>query len=239
VYLGTDILGSVRSATGEAGTLEGRYEYDAFGRPYKGDLDGGMNLGYTGKPYDSRTGLYNYGYRDYEPGTARFTTVDPVRDGSNWFAYVNNDPVNYTDPWGLSTSDRSRNAEEDDSTYTAQTVQYNFSVYHYESQVIHSLGVLVYPEIMNETRYSYDLSAITSERNTIISNFKELGFAHTRGTELGQDILHHVNTRTNEVRHITIGQIQQAPSLPASLKSPKPGKVLGTPGTAIQNGFPR
>jgi RHS repeat-associated protein len=60
-----------------------------------------MNLGYTGKPYDSRTGLYNYGYRDYEPATARFTTVDPVRDGSNWFAYVNNDPVNYVDLWGL------------------------------------------------------------------------------------------------------------------------------------------
>jgi RHS repeat-associated protein len=60
-----------------------------------------MNLGYTGKPYDSRTELYNYGYRDYEPGTARFTTVDPVRDGSNWFVYVNNDPVNWVDPWGL------------------------------------------------------------------------------------------------------------------------------------------
>jgi RHS repeat-associated protein len=65
-----------------------------------------MNLGYTGKPYDSRTGLYNYGYRDYEPGTARFTTVDPVRDGSNWFAYVNNDPVNWVDPWGLEASDK-------------------------------------------------------------------------------------------------------------------------------------
>jgi RHS repeat-associated protein len=63
-----------------------------------------MNLGYTGKPYDSRTGLYNYGYRDYEPGTARFTTVDPVRDGSNWFAYVNNDPVNWVDPWGLDSA---------------------------------------------------------------------------------------------------------------------------------------
>jgi RHS repeat-associated protein len=60
-----------------------------------------MNLGYTGKPYDVVTGLYNYGYRDYKPEAARFTTVDPVRDGSNWFAYVNNDPVNWVDPWGL------------------------------------------------------------------------------------------------------------------------------------------
>jgi RHS repeat-associated protein len=104
-YLGKDILGSVRSASGEYGTLEERYEYDAFGKPYKGDLDNGMNLGYTGKPYDAATGLYNYGYRDYRPEAARFTTVDPVRDGSNWFVYVNNDPVNWIDPWGLSASD--------------------------------------------------------------------------------------------------------------------------------------
>jgi RHS repeat-associated protein len=45
--------------------------------------------------------VYNYGYRDYQPQVARFTTIDPIRDGSNWFAYVNNDPVNYFDPNGL------------------------------------------------------------------------------------------------------------------------------------------
>jgi RHS repeat-associated protein len=100
VYLGKDALGSVRGATNDYGLLEERYEYDAFGKPYKGDLNGGMNLGYTGKPYDTATGMYNYGYRDYQPEVARFTTIDPIRDGANWFAYVNNDPVNYTDPDG-------------------------------------------------------------------------------------------------------------------------------------------
>jgi uncharacterized protein RhaS with RHS repeats len=50
-------------------------------------------------------GLYDYGYRDYSPTLARFTTVDPIRDGTNWFAYVNNDSVNYVDLWGLSASD--------------------------------------------------------------------------------------------------------------------------------------
>ncbi|GHV78201.1 hypothetical protein AGMMS49942_30220 [Spirochaetia bacterium] len=88
------------------GTLEDRYEYDAFGKPYKGDFNSGMNLGYTGKPYDVTTGLYNYGYRDYKPEVARFTTVDPIRDGTNWFAYVNNDPANWLDLWGLSASDK-------------------------------------------------------------------------------------------------------------------------------------
>jgi RHS repeat-associated protein len=108
VYLGKDILGSVRTATTDGGAVEDRYEYDAFGQVYKGDLSGGMNLGYTGKPYDAGTGLYNYGYRDYRPQVARFTTVDPIRDGSNWYAYVNNDPVNWIDPWGLREVDASK-----------------------------------------------------------------------------------------------------------------------------------
>jgi uncharacterized protein RhaS with RHS repeats len=48
--------------------------------------------------------MYNYGYRDYQPEVARFTTIDPIRDGANWFAYVNNDPVNWVDLWGLACS---------------------------------------------------------------------------------------------------------------------------------------
>jgi RHS repeat-associated protein len=107
-YLGKDILGSVRGITNEYGVMEGRYEYDAFGNPYRGEMNNGVGLGYTGKPYDVITGMYNYGYRDYKPEAARFTTEDPVRDGANWFAYVNNDPVNWVDLWGLSAQEPDR-----------------------------------------------------------------------------------------------------------------------------------
>ena len=100
-YLGTDILGSTRSITDNHGVQESYYDYDIFGSPITGDYTTGTDYGYLGKPYDSITGLYNYGYRDYSPRTVRFTTVDPIRDGANWFAYVNNDPVNYVDLWGL------------------------------------------------------------------------------------------------------------------------------------------
>ena len=48
----------------------------------------------------------NHGYRDYSPKTARFTTVDPIRDGHNWYAYCSNDPVNFVDLWGLSAEDK-------------------------------------------------------------------------------------------------------------------------------------
>ena len=105
-YLGTDILGSTRSVTDSHGVQESYYDYDIFGSPVAGDFTTGTDYGYLGKPYDSITGLYNYGYRDYSPQTVRFTTIDPIRDGANWFAYVNNDPVNYIDLWGLLASEQ-------------------------------------------------------------------------------------------------------------------------------------
>jgi RHS repeat-associated protein len=112
-YLGKDVMGSVWSATDEYGAVEGRYEYDVFGEVYEGDMSGGMKLGYTGKPYDAVTGMYDYGYRDYRAEDGRFTTEDPVRDGANWFAYVNNDPVNWIALWGLWIKNL-------DGTYTAE-----------------------------------------------------------------------------------------------------------------------
>ncbi len=101
VYFGTDLIGSIRSATDAYGDIEARYEYDAFGTPMQDNFTTALNIGYTGKPWDAVTDMYDYGYRDYSPSTARFTTLDSIRDGTNWFVYVNNDPLNWVDPWGL------------------------------------------------------------------------------------------------------------------------------------------
>ncbi len=104
-YFGTDILGSVRSVTNKYGAVQADYNYDVFGSPYLYNLENDIDFGYCGKVYDVGTGLYDYGFRDYSHFSARFTTVDPIRDGSNWFSYVVNDPVNYIDPLGLTATD--------------------------------------------------------------------------------------------------------------------------------------
>ncbi len=78
-----------------------RYHYDVFGNNYTGSLAGSNSLGYAGKRYDPATSFYDYGFRDYDSTTGRFTTVDPIRDGYNWYAYCNNDPVIFFDLWGL------------------------------------------------------------------------------------------------------------------------------------------
>ena len=87
----------------------GSVSYDIFGSPYQKSgsflANDSLNFGYLGKPYNADTKLYDYGFRDYSPEIARFTTVDPIRDGRNWYCYVVNDPVNYVDLWGLCGSD--------------------------------------------------------------------------------------------------------------------------------------
>jgi RHS repeat-associated protein len=60
------------------------------------------NQQYTGRENDS-TGLYYYRARYYNPTTSRFVSEDPIGllGGPNVFAYVEGDPLNYSDPMGL------------------------------------------------------------------------------------------------------------------------------------------
>ena len=109
-YFTTDLLGSVRTTSNAYGTVENSYSYDAFGSIVEGDLSGTSDYGYLGKQFNKQTGLYNYGYRDYTPATARFTTVDPIHDGENWLTYCKNDSVNHVDLWGLETTDSNKSA---------------------------------------------------------------------------------------------------------------------------------
>ncbi len=58
---------------------------------------------YTGKKIDGDTGLVYFGGRWYDPEVGRFMTVDPAKDGLNWYEYCNNNPINFIDPFGLYT----------------------------------------------------------------------------------------------------------------------------------------
>jgi RHS repeat-associated protein len=53
---------------------------------------------------DTETGLYYYHARYYDPALGRFLSEDPIGFAggqANLYAYVGNDPIDFTDPFGL------------------------------------------------------------------------------------------------------------------------------------------
>ena len=58
----------------------------------------------SSKRYDTETGFTLYGLRYYAPDIGRFITPDPAgfEDGPNLYTYVRNNPLTYTDLYGLS-----------------------------------------------------------------------------------------------------------------------------------------
>ena len=58
---------------------------------------------YTGREWDKETGLYYYRARYYDPMEGRFISKDPIgfKGGINLYGYVDNNPINRTDPEGL------------------------------------------------------------------------------------------------------------------------------------------
>ena len=89
--------------SGHAGTTEEATIFDAFGAPLNLATPGtGNDLLYTGRELDRETGLYYYRARYYDPEIGRFVSEDPLRfaAGVNFYAYVENNPVNFNDPSG-------------------------------------------------------------------------------------------------------------------------------------------
>lgn len=102
-YQHTDALGSPVAESNPAGVVIERINYDPYGGPISGSVDG---IGYTGHVMDPDTGLTYMQQRYYDPAIGRFLSVDPVTansvDGSNFnrYWYANNNPYTFTDPDG-------------------------------------------------------------------------------------------------------------------------------------------
>ena len=101
VYFLRDRLGSTRGLLDNAESLVDTMDYTAFGKKTSG---GSLTeFQYTGRRFDSETGLYYYRNRYYSSELARFMTQDPIgfAGGLNLYRYVNNNPLRFIDPFGL------------------------------------------------------------------------------------------------------------------------------------------
>ncbi|MEQ1661859.1 MAG: RHS repeat-associated core domain-containing protein [Thiobacillus sp.] len=96
-----DGLGSIVGQTTQAGAIQGLQRF-APGGNITASVGTINQYGYTGREPDA-TGLVYYRARYYDPTTGRFISRDPIGldGGLNQYAYVGNNPVNFTDPEGL------------------------------------------------------------------------------------------------------------------------------------------
>lgn len=99
-WLQADERGSIVAVTDAAGNTLAINRYDEYGFP-QGNTG---RFQYTGQVWLGEVGLYYYKARMYSPGLGRFLQTDPIGygDGLNWYNYTGGDPINSTDPSGLS-----------------------------------------------------------------------------------------------------------------------------------------
>ena len=99
--------GNISEYLAANGTITAHFEYDPFGNTV---IDTGtthqFSYSFSTKPRDVETGLYNYGYRYYDPVTGRWSSRDPIEEagGVNLYGMIGNDAVNRWDILGMTIS---------------------------------------------------------------------------------------------------------------------------------------
>jgi RHS repeat-associated protein len=99
-WLHADERGSIVAVSNSAGSVIALNAYDEYGIPAATNMG---RFGYTGQTWLPEVSLYYYKARVYSPYLGRFMQTDPIGygDGVDWYAYVDDDPVNRGDPSGL------------------------------------------------------------------------------------------------------------------------------------------
>lgn len=108
-YVYTDPQGTPLAEADANGNITATFDYKPYGSQALGSPSTGP--GYTGHVNDPDTGFVYMQARYYDPSMGRFLSVDPVHptpgDAFNFgrYAYVNNNPINHTDPTGKCLED--------------------------------------------------------------------------------------------------------------------------------------
>ena len=106
-----DGLGSVLGEVAPSGAVVSSRSLDVYGKERSASVSAGEKpskqafVGSLGHTTDAETGGLVYMRARYmDTSTGRFISQDPACDGSNWFVYCSNDPINRLDQTGEKTT---------------------------------------------------------------------------------------------------------------------------------------
>jgi RHS repeat-associated protein len=104
-YYQQDGLGSVTSLSNQGGALANTYVYNSFGKLTASTGTLVNPVQFTGREFDPETGLRYYRFRYFDPTIGRFISEDPLGfdGGTDFYGYVQNNPLLLIDPFGLSS----------------------------------------------------------------------------------------------------------------------------------------
>jgi RHS repeat-associated protein len=82
-------------------------KYDSFGNLTASSGSTANPFRFTGREFDSETGLYFHRARNFAPNVGRFISQDPIRFGGgvDFYVYVGNNPLTRIDPSGTDPYD--------------------------------------------------------------------------------------------------------------------------------------
>ncbi len=115
-----DGSGSVAALSDASGKVAEHYAYSPYGIANEASGVGNPYL-FTGRAFDAETGLYYFRSRYYAPGLGRFLQVDPIGylGGLNLYGYVENNPLNWLDPFGWCKDRKEEGFREADNYWKA------------------------------------------------------------------------------------------------------------------------
>lgn len=107
-FFAIDHLSTITEVVGASGAVLSRFAFDPWGRH---EVIAGANawsVAFAAQDAHSGSGLYLTRYRAYSPELGRWLSEDPTafHAGMNFYRYVDNGPVAFTDPDGLSPTVR-------------------------------------------------------------------------------------------------------------------------------------
>jgi len=210
-FFGHDHLDSATVELDDQGQEIGRRGYYAFGSE-RGSLGDRDRYGFSGQEEDAGGSLH-FGFRELDPGTARWTSADPFfaatsdenvdspGEASTSYAYVANDPANAVDNTGLYITE----VDRDDTHYTLPAEEMLILAQNFAALPARA-GTMNAPVVVTAARVSYASGTrkiilgtnmvwnqLTREHRNIIAAVEALGGAfHIAAdrSEHAEDVIH-------------------------------------------------